>query len=108
MTGLIIVVVALAILAPTAGIGLFRRGRRLTAWLTVLGLGLGAVAGLVIGFLLALHTLPRCVPQGPSNPCDAPGYVAIGLALLVGTPVGAALGTWGGRRLARRLTKRCS
>ena len=78
------------------------------ALLTLLGLALGAVAGSVLTFLGAASALPGCGARSPGETCDAPGYVALGLALFVGAPLGAALGARGGQRLARRLTRRCS
>jgi ABC-type antimicrobial peptide transport system permease subunit len=61
------------------------------------GGAVGCLCGLSLGWLLALgyHR------HGPSDPGDAPAYVAIGL-VLVGTILGAITGLVTGFILARR------
>jgi len=65
------------------------------------GVAVGSVGGLSLRWLLALgyHR------QGPSDPGDAPAYVAIGLTLLgacLGAIVGLVVGIIFSVRLARR------
>lgn len=65
------------------------------------GAAVGCIGGLSLGWLLALgyHR------QGPSDPGDAPAYVAIGLMLLgacLGAITGLAIGIIFCVRLARR------
>ena len=66
------------------------------------GAAVGCIGGLSLGWLLALgyHR------HGPSDPADAPAYVAIGL-MLTGAFLGAIIGVVIGAILARRkaLTK---
>lgn len=65
------------------------------------GVIVGSVGGLSLGWLLALGHHRR----GPSDPGDAPGYVAIGLTMsgaCLGAIVGLLLGIVASVRLARR------
>lgn len=65
------------------------------------GAGVGCIGGLSVGWLLALGYHK----QGPSDPGDAPAYVAIGLMLL-GACLGAITGFATGIIFCVRLTRR--
>ena len=61
--------------------------------LTLLGAGMaGALVGATAGYLLGMWMAHSYRPDGPTDPGDAPVYVALGLTMFLSL-VGGAVGT---------------
>jgi hypothetical protein len=71
--------------------------------LTLLGMILGGVIGFVAGALLFMY-LMRCGDPTGLTCADRHAFISIGLALLFGLPIGAAVGGWSGYHLVGRPT----
>jgi hypothetical protein len=67
--------------------------------------GLTALAWTASWLVLNVLLLPACVPQAPSDPCDAPGFIVLGfafMAVLVVLPVSALVCSSARRSRLRR------
>jgi hypothetical protein len=68
----------------------------------------GAFLGVLLGMVVWGIVFPACPPHPRSEVCDAPAMLATLANLLTGLPVGAVAGAVVGKRIAGRLTYRCS